>query len=81
MQDRIIDFVTRQSRMTEEKMRELMMNTTELATDVGSVVSGAQAVELGLIDRMGSLSDAMQGLYELIESAPPRYPDETARTA
>ena len=75
MQDRIIDFVTRNSRMTEEKLRELMMNTTELATDVGSVLSGAQAVELGLIDRIGSLSDAMQGLYELIENAPARYPD------
>ncbi len=79
MQDRIIDFVTRQSRMTEEKMRELMMNTTELATDVGSILSGEQAVEMGLIDRMGSLSDAMQGLYELIESAPPRYPDDAVK--
>lgn len=74
MQDRIVDFVTRNSRMSEEKMRELMMNTTELATDVGSVLSGEQAVELGLIDRMGSLSDAMEGLYAMIEAAPPRYP-------
>lgn len=75
MQDRIIDFVTRNSRMQEEKLRELMMNTAELATDVGSVLSGEQAVELGLIDQMGSLSDAMLGLYDLIETAQPRYPD------
>ncbi len=75
MQDRIIDFVTRNSRMQEEKLRELMMNTAELATDVGSVLSGEQAVELGLIDQMGSLSDAMLGLYDLIENAQPRYPD------
>ena len=73
MQERIIDFVVRNSRMQREKLRELMMNTAELATDVGSVLSGRQAVELGLIDQMGSLSDAMQGLYDLIESSPPRY--------
>ena len=75
MQDRIIRFVTRNSRMQEEKLRELMMNTAELATDVGSVLSGEQAVALGLIDAIGSLSDAMQGLYDLIETTPPRYPD------
>ena len=75
MQDRIISFVTRNSRMTEEKLRELMMNPHELATDVGSVLSGEQAVELGLIDAMGSLSDALEALYQLIESSPARYPD------
>ena len=75
MQDRIISFVTRNSRMPEEKLRELMMNPHELATDVGSVLSGEQAVGLGLIDRIGSLSDALEALYTLIEEAPPRYPD------
>ncbi len=76
IQDRIIDFVTRNSRITEERFRSLMMNTEELATDVGSVLSGAQAVEMGLIDSIGTLSDAVEGLYELIETSPPRYPDE-----
>ena len=51
------------------------MNPHELATDVGSVLSGRQAVELGLIDAMGSLSDALEALYQLIESSPGRYPD------
>ncbi len=75
IQDRIIDFVTRQSRISEEKFRSLMTNTKELATDVGSVVSGEQAVEMGLIDHLGSLSDAIEGLYALIESSDIRYPD------
>ncbi len=76
IQDRIIDFVTRQSNISETQFRKLMTNTKELATDVGSVVSGAQAVEMGLIDHLGSLSDAIQGLYDLIETGEARYPDE-----
>ena len=75
IQDRIIDFVTRQSRISEEQLRKLMTNTDELATDVGSVVSGEQAVEMGLIDHLGSLSDAIEGLYALIENGEQRYPD------
>lgn len=77
IQDRIIDFVVRNSHIEETKLRSLMMNTQELATDVGSVLSGAQAVEMGLIDRIGTLSDAVEGLYELIETSPPRYPDHS----
>ncbi len=73
IQDRIIDFVTRQSSIDESQFRSLMMNTQELATDVGSVVSGQQAVEMGLIDHLGSLSDAIEGLYALIESGEERY--------
>ncbi len=76
IQDRIIDFVTRQSNISEAQFRKLMTNTKELATDVGSVVSGEQAVEMGLIDHLGSLSDAIQGLYDLIETGEARYPDE-----
>ncbi len=75
IQDRIIDFVTRNSRISESDFRRLMTNTQELATDVGSVVSGEQAVEMGLIDQLGSLSDAIEGLYALIETGNPRYPD------
>lgn len=75
IQDRIIDFVTRQSRISEAQLRKLMTNTEELATDVGSVVSGEQAVEMGLIDHLGSLSDAIEGLYALIENGEQRYPD------
>ncbi|MBR0483825.1 MAG: ATP-dependent Clp protease proteolytic subunit [Oscillospiraceae bacterium] len=75
IQDRIISFVTRNSRIPEDKFRELMTNTQELATDVGTVISGQQAVEMGLIDQTGSLSDAISALYALIENTPVRYPD------
>ncbi len=73
IQDRIIDFVTRNSQISEETFRRIMTNTKELATDVGTVLSGEQAVELGLIDNLGSLSDAIAALYALIESSEPRY--------
>ncbi len=78
IQDRIVGFIVRNSRMEEADFRRLMTNTQELATDVGSVLSGEQAVEMGLIDRLGGLSDAIAGLYELIENGEPRYPDEKA---
>ena len=73
MQDRIVDFVVKNSRISEEKFRCLMMNTEELAMDVGSVADGRKAVELGLIDKLGSLGDAMECLYEMIENADKRY--------
>ena len=50
-----------------------MMNTQELVLDVGSVVEGQKAVELGLIDELGGLSDAMECLYALIENTEKRY--------
>ncbi len=67
MQDRITSFVTRNSRIPAEHFRELMMKKDELVMDVGSVVDGETAVELGLIDRLGGLSDAIKCLYELID--------------
>lgn len=73
MQARIVNFVLENSRIREEKFRELMMNTEELVLDVGSVVEGNKAVELGLIDELGGLSDAMECLYDMIESSGKRY--------
>ena len=73
MQDRIVDFITRESRIKEAELRRLMMNTEELVLDVGSTVDGETAVKLGLIDRLGSLGDAMDCLYEMIESSEERY--------
>ena len=76
MQDRIVRFVTSNSNITEEKFREMLMKTGELTMDMGTVVEGETAVETGLIDSMGSLSDAIEKLYELIEQDPiGRYPD------
>jgi ClpP class serine protease len=76
MQDRIIDFITRNSRIPEAELRRLMMNTEELVLDVGTVVDGERAVKLGLIDKLGSLGDAMDCLYGMIEATEPRYPDK-----
>lgn len=73
MQDRIINFVTANSSISEEKFRSLMMNTQELVLDVGSVLEGGKAVELGLIDELGGLSNAMECLYNIIENSEKRY--------
>ena len=59
VQERILDFVTHNSSITRERLEKLMLNTQEMAADMGSVVYGQQAVELGLIDHVGGLSDAM----------------------
>ncbi|MBR5312375.1 MAG: ATP-dependent Clp protease proteolytic subunit [Clostridia bacterium] len=66
MQDRIIDFVCRHSGMTEDAFRKLLMRTDQIATDVGSIVDGEEAVKLGLIDRVGGLSDALEELRQKI---------------
>ena len=67
MQERIVDFVCTHSRMPADRFRELCMNTGELATDVGSVLDGSEAVAEGLIDRLGSLHEALEALYAMIE--------------
>lgn len=67
MQGRITDFVVRNSNITDEKFTSLMMNTDELVTDVGTVLTGERAVEEGLIDEIGSLNTVIEGLYKLIE--------------
>ena len=70
MQERIVRFVTDNSGISPEKFRELMMSTGELMMDVGSVLDGEKAVEVGLIDQLGGLSDAVECLYKMIESTP-----------
>lgn len=71
MQERITNFVTSNSRITTERFRRLMFTTGELITDVGTVLDGEQAVAEGLIDRLGGLSDAIDSLYEQIETKDP----------
>ncbi|MBR0140846.1 MAG: ATP-dependent Clp protease proteolytic subunit [Ruminococcus sp.] len=73
MQDRIIHFITDNSRVLESDLRNLMMNTEELVLDVGSVIEGEDAVKLGLIDELGGLGDAMDCLYKMIEDTKMRY--------
>jgi ATP-dependent protease ClpP protease subunit len=67
IQEQIADFVTGNSRVDREKFLELMMRTGELATDVGTIVYGKEAVQLGLIDELGGLSDALACLHRMIE--------------
>ena len=64
IQDRICDFVTRNSRISRESFEGLMLNTGEMAADVGSVIYGEEAVRLGLIDHLGGLSDALDCLHQ-----------------
>lgn len=66
IQEQIADFVTTNSRVDRNKFLELMMRTGELATDVGTIVYGKEAVQLGLIDELGGLSDALGCLHRMI---------------
>lgn len=63
IQERIVGFVTGHSNISRARLNELMMATDELANDVGSVIYGREAVECGLIDDLGTLSDALQWLH------------------
>jgi ATP-dependent protease ClpP protease subunit len=69
IQEQIADFVTGNSRVDREKFLELMMRTGELATDVGTIVYGKEAVRLGLIDELGGLSDALECLHRMIRES------------
>lgn len=63
IQDRICDFVTRNSRISREDFEHLMLNTGEMAADVGTVIYGTEAVEMGIVDHLGGLSDALECLH------------------
>ena len=67
MQERIAKFVMQNSKMSMERFYELAMNTQELVMDVGTVLDGPDAVSEGLIDSLGSLSDAIGCLYSMID--------------
>lgn len=67
MQDRIVNFVANNSKISDSAFRELMMKTGELIMDVGTVLDGEGAVGCGLIDEMGGLSDALDFLNLSIE--------------
>ena len=68
MQKRIIDFITSHSNANADKLRELMMRPDEIATDVGSIVDGNEAVNIGIIDKVGGLSDALAELRSMIKN-------------
>lgn len=65
MQKRIVNFICAHSSSTPDIIRELMMRPDELATDIGSIIEGREAVEYGIIDAVGGLSDAIAALKEM----------------
>ena len=64
VQERIVRFVTGNSHISREDLTRLMLRTDELAADVGSILYGEEAVQLGLIDQLGGLTDALDWLYQ-----------------
>ena len=67
IQERILQFVTANSRVKREVFTNLMLQTGELAADVGSVIYGEEAVKLGLIDEIGGLSAALECLHRMVD--------------
>lgn len=66
IQEQIADFVTANSRISREEFEKYMMATGEIATDVGTILYGKEAVSSGLIDRLGGLNDALACLHKMI---------------
>ena len=66
-QDRIIRFLAGHSHMTQDRIEELMLDSTQLVKDVGTLLEGEEAVKEGLIDAVGGMSDALTKLHEMIE--------------
>lgn len=81
MQDRVIRFISSHSKVTEEKLRDLMFRTGELARDIGTNVVGKDAVKIGLIDRVGGISDAMNELNRLIQERKGGNTDDSLDTS
>ena len=67
IQEQIADFVTANSGISREQFERYMMATGEMATDVGTILYGKEAVASGLIDRLGGLSDALSALHKMID--------------
>ena len=67
IQEQIADFVTANSGISKEQFEAYMMATGEMATDVGTILYGKEAVASGLIDRLGTLNDALSALHKMID--------------
>ena len=67
IQDRITRFIAEHSNMKRERIEELMLDTSQLVKDVGTMLEGEEAVREGLINETGGIREAMEKLYELIE--------------
>ena len=67
-QDRITRFLADHSKMSQQRIEDLMLNSTELVKDVGTLLEGRDAVREGLIDEVGGISDALSKLHEMIDA-------------
>jgi len=67
MQDRIVEFIVRNSKIKRETFMELMLKTGELANDIGTILVGKEAVDYGLIDEIGGIKEALNMLHNIIE--------------
>lgn len=68
MQDRIIDFIARTSNASKESIKKLMLQTDELLNDMGTILIGKQAVDYGIINEVGGISESLNKLNQLIDS-------------
>ncbi|WP_435053836.1 ClpP family protease [Peribacillus frigoritolerans] len=76
MQERVIKFVTRHSNVTEESFKDLMFAKGNLTRDIGTNVIGAEAVEIGMIDDVGGVGQAMRKLNSFMEERRPKIAGE-----
>ena len=67
-QDRITGFIAKHSKIKQERIEELMLDSSQLVKDVGTMLEGKEAVEEGLIDEVGGIKDALKKLHEMIDS-------------
>ena len=67
IQDRITAFISSHSKTSQKRLEELMLDTTQLVKDVGTMLEGSEAVREGLIDEVGGIREALTKLYEMIE--------------
>ncbi len=72
MQDRIVNFIVKHSNVTEENFRKMLLRTDQIATDTGTLIDGIEATGCGLIDEVGSLSDALSALRTMIGNNTPK---------
>lgn len=66
VQERVIGFVTKHAKITADRLRGIMLETDEIANDIGTILFGEEAVSCGLIDGVGGLSEALDALYKMI---------------
>ena len=79
VQERIVQFISKNSKIKRERIIEMMLKTGEMAADVGTIVSGEQAVQEGLVDQLGGLSEALGWLHNAIDENKKNKTQETEK--